>query len=299
VRAISISLLLFAAGCADIEETGQATESEEGPRVCEVVQSIAPLPPGIEESSGVLAGRRDPGVLWTHNDSGWPARLFAIRPGGEMVATIEIDGAENVDWEDISFGPCPAGDCIFIADIGDNNAAREFVSVYRLPEPDPRGARAGADARFDFVYPDGPRDAEGLFVLPSGEMYVVSKGTRDHAAALYRYPGELRTGPPVTLERVAALSPGPLELLDQLTAADASPSGRWVAIRSYQSIAFHHTPALVGGDTVPAARFELDEVDEVQGEGLAILDDGTVYLTGEAGFDDALGTVSILRCTLP
>ena len=68
--------------------------------------------------------------------------------------------------------------------------------------------------------------------------------------------------------------------------------------KTYQSLAFHRPAALLRGDTVPAYRFPLDEVEEVQGEGVALLDDGTVYLTGEAGFDDSPGTVSTLRCTL-
>jgi hypothetical protein len=296
VRAAAFFLIvLFITGC---EPSTPGAESPIDTQVCEVIQSAEPLPEGLEESSGVLASRRDPSLLWTHNDSGWPADLFSITPAGELVATIRVEGAENVDWEDISYGPCPAGVCLYIADIGDNTASRDYVTVYRLPEPDPRGGEARVETKFDMRYPDGPRDAEGFFVLPGGEMFVVSKGGGEHRAALYRYPGAPRPGETVELELVTRLSETPLELLDQLTAADASPSGEWIAIRSYQHISFHRPAALLAGDTVPAHRFDLEEVDEVQGEGVALLDDGTVYLTGEAGFEDSLGTVSILRCEL-
>jgi hypothetical protein len=267
--------------------------------VCEVVQSAAPLPPELEESSGVVVSRRDPDLLWTHNDSGWPAELFSITRSGELVARVRIANAENVDWEDVAFGPCDSGECLYVGDIGDNRGVRELVSVYRLAEPDPRGSEARAEERFDMRYPGGPRDAEGLFILPSGELYIVTKGGGGSPAELYRYPGVLRPGEVVELELVARLSAGPLELLEQLTAADASPSGEWIGIRSYQGITFHRAAALLAGDTVPALRFPLDDVDEVQGEGLTLLDDGTVYLTGEAGFEGARGTVSILRCELP
>jgi hypothetical protein len=245
-----------------------------------------------------VVSRRDPDLLWTHNDSGWPAEIFSITKEGALVARIPIGDAASVDWEDIAWGPCPDGDCLYIGDIGDNRGVRDHVSIYRLPEPDPRGNQALRPERLDMRYPDGGRDAEGLFVLPSGEIYIVTKGTR-RAAALFRYPLPLRPGQVVELEFVRALSREPLELLDQLTAADVSPSGDWLGVRSYRSLAIYRTPSFIGGDTVPAIRFDLDDVEEVQGEGLTLLDDGRVYLTGEAGFEDGRGTVSILECRLP
>jgi hypothetical protein len=300
---VRISFCLIAAlliqGCEDVpagRETSAASVASTS--ACEVIQSAEPLPEGLEESSGVAVSRRDPDLLWTHNDSGWPAEIFSISKDGALVARIPIRDAESVDWEDIGWGPCPDGDCLYIADIGDNRGARDRITVYRLPEPDPRGGPAPAAERFDMRYPDGGRDAEGLFVLPSGEMYIVGKGAR-RPAALFRYPLPLRSGQVVELEFVRALSDQPLELLDQLTAADVSPSGEWLGIRSYRSLAIYRTTSFIGGDTIPAIRFALDDVEEVQGEGLALLDDGRVYLTGEAGFEDARGTVSILECRLP
>jgi hypothetical protein len=296
-KAVVILLIGLFAAC----ETAAPGEREAaaGPEeVCEVVQSAESLPPGLDESSGVVVGRRDPTMLWTHNDSGWPAEIFSITPAGELIARIPVAGADNIDWEDLAWGPCPEGECLYIGDIGDNSAVRNSITVYRLPEPDPRAAEARVSARFDMRYPDGPRDAEGLFVTPEGVLYIVSKGNGSARPALYRYPGELRAGETVELQLVTPLSDGPPELLDRLTAADISPSGEWVGIRSYRELTFHRAHALLSGDTVPVHRFDLEEVEEVQGEGFTLLDNGTVYLTGEAGFDDARGTVSILRCRL-
>jgi hypothetical protein len=291
--------VLLIQGCDEVPAGRGALETSDAsaPR-CEVVQSAEALPEGLEESSGVVVSRRDPDLLWTHNDSGWPAEIFSITKDGALVSRIPIRDADSVDWEDIAWGPCPEGECLYIGDIGDNRGVRDHVSVYRLPEPDPRGNQAQPTVRFDMRYPDGGRDAEGLFVLSSGEMYIVTKGTR-RAAALFRYPLPLRPGEAVELELVHTLSQEPLELLDQLTAADVSPSGEWLGIRSYRSLAIYRTASFIGGDTVPTIRFDLDDVDEVQGEGLTLLDNGRVYLTGEAGFEDGRGTVSILECRLP
>ena len=39
----------------------------------------------ITESSGLAASLLHPGVLWTHNDSGNPPRIYAIDPDGSLV----------------------------------------------------------------------------------------------------------------------------------------------------------------------------------------------------------------------
>jgi hypothetical protein len=294
VRIFPVLLFVCLVGCESPAEDVSAEATE----LCEIEQPVLPLAKGLEESSGVVVSRRDGNVLWTHNDFGWPAEIFALTPTGQLIGRVGIEGATSFDWEDIAFGPCPGGECLYIGDIGDNQAVREQITVFRLQEPSPSAGEARVMDRYDMRYPDGSRDAESLFVLPTGELYLVTKGVH-RRAELFRYPLPLRADQTVQLESVTPLSEGPLDLLEQLTAADVSPSGDWLAIRSYQSIAFYRPAALIAGDTVPAYRFGLEDVEEVQGEGLALLDDGTVYLTGEAGFDDARGTIAILRCRLP
>jgi hypothetical protein len=48
-------------------------------------------------------------------------------------------------------------------------------------------------------YPDRPRDAEALIVLPKGDMFVVTKG-EDGPSYVYRIPTPFRNGETVTLE---------------------------------------------------------------------------------------------------
>ena len=147
------------------------------------MQEPIPLPGEVRESSGVAASREHSGVLWTHNDSGGEPEVHAVDPTGRLLGRVRLTGAENKDWEDIALGPCPSGECLYIADIGDNRGSRKDVEIYRIPEPDlnaPAGPRA---ERFRVRYPDGPRDAEALFLLPSGELFVISK---ESTPGLYR-----------------------------------------------------------------------------------------------------------------
>src|SRR5436190_1174098 len=99
--------------------------------------------PRLVESSGVAVSRAYPGVLWTHNDSGDGPYLYATDLRGTDRGALLVPGAQAIDWEDMSLGPCPlafvppARSCIYLADTGDNLEFRPFVTVYAIPEPPP------------------------------------------------------------------------------------------------------------------------------------------------------------------
>ena len=75
----------------------------------------------ITESSGIAASRCQNGVLWTHNDSGDDAFIFAINLAGDNLGTWKIPNAANIDWEDIAAFKDKGGKCfLYIGEIGDN-----------------------------------------------------------------------------------------------------------------------------------------------------------------------------------
>ena len=41
-------------------------------------------------------------VLWAVEDSGNPARLYAISRRGRVLARFKVEGAKNKDWEDLA-----------------------------------------------------------------------------------------------------------------------------------------------------------------------------------------------------
>ena len=266
---------------------------------CSMLQSSIPLPMEMRESSGVAASRQRPGVFWTHNDSGGDPALFAVDATGALVARVELAGAETEDWEDLAIGPCPAGQCLYIADIGDNDRRRRQVEVHRIPEPRPGASRTAAPEVLRLRYPDGPRDAEALFVLPSGEVYIISKAGQG-PAVLYRVPSSARAGgPTATLERVREFHLGPEDMREAVTGADASPDGRWTAVRSNNALGLYATRDLLEAPNPQPFAVDLRPVAEPQGEGVAIAADGTVFLTSEAGSSHLAATAARLACLLP
>ena len=145
--------------------------------------------PRLIERPGVAVSRAYPDVLWTHNDSGDRPYLYATDLRGTDRGALLVPGADAIDWEDISLGPCPvafslpASACVYLADTGDNLEFRPFVTIYAVPEPPPpeRASDTSGTTRAPAVlrlrYPDGPHDVEAVYVSPRDTaVYLVSKG---------------------------------------------------------------------------------------------------------------------------
>ena len=250
----------------------------------------------MTESSGVAASRRQPGILWTLNDSGHEAWIHATDTLGRPLGALEVTGARNVDWEATSLGPCGTRECLYIADTGDNGRERRSATIYRLPEPAlpaarPRTTRAAA---LEFRYPRGPRDVEAIFVDPAGTIYLISKG-EGAPPTLYRLPPESwQARAPVTAEEVGRV-PISRSLGNRVTDAALSPSGGTVAVRTYVAIYLFDfgrsddPPLRPTGIACDAAGLQL------QGEGVSWLSDRELVLTSEGGFGTR-GTIVVLGC---
>jgi len=224
--------------------------------------------PRLVESSGVAVSRAFPGVLWTHNDSGDGPYLYATDLRGTDRGALLIPGAQAIDWEDMSLGPCPtrvsAATCLYLADTGDNLEFRPFVTIYAIPEPAPP-ERAGdtlgmtrAPAVLQLRYPDGPHDVEAVYVSPRDTaVYLVSKGaTRGSAIRLYRVDRRAWRRPDSTSDVAVATLVQTLDIHPSseagrvVTAGAIRPDGRLVAIRTYTEIYLFYPG--VGGRLLPA-----------------------------------------------
>ena len=264
---------------------------------CDVLAEGIPLPEDVRESSGLAIGGRDPGVFWTHNDAGNDPELFAIDASGTLLQRVRVAGADLIDWEDIESAPCGEETCLYVADIGDNDADRERITVYRVIEPPATASETVPADAFHARFPDGPRDAESLFTDGSGVLYLVTKGRRE-TIDLYRWPALAEPGETGTLEHVRELFPEPEDNDDWVTAATSTPDRRWVGVRSYRSVYLYPMAALLSGRAVEPHTIDLSEHADAQGESLAMAEDGRMWVSSEGEGDEA-STLSLLRCALP
>jgi hypothetical protein len=238
----------------------------------------------LVELSGLVASRSQPGVLYAHNDSGDSARFFALSTTGAALARFTLSGATARDWEDIALGPCDAGACVWLGDIGDNAFVRTDYAVFRVVEPQvpPDGGTVDvAWERFAYEFPDGEKhNAESLFAHPvTGRLYLVTKENLG-PSQVYRFPEPLNAQGVNVLDYVTTLSV-PTAVDGRLTAADVSPCGDSILLRLYNRLVELKLPA---GETNFERIFGATPVDvpvanEPQGEAVAYSADGRTFFT--------------------
>jgi hypothetical protein len=173
----------------------------------------------IAESSG-LATDTERELYWTINDSGSAGVAYAIDADGRTDGTVRFL-ADPVDIEAIALDD----NRLLLADIGDNRARREYVTVFAIDNPQPNDDTRTYRA-YDFAYPDGPHDAEAMLVDPRGRLYFVTKGVR---AGIYRAPpNPSRQG----VNRLTKVGDAPAFVTD----GTFLPDGDRIALRTYVSV---------------------------------------------------------------
>lgn len=260
-------------------------------RICEITNST------LNEASGLVASRANPGIYYTHNDSGGLPIVYAFDRTGTMRAQIELTGATNVDWEDIAIGPgaAPGTWDVCIGDIGDNKGERRSLTLYRFPDetlkPNADGKCAVIrvhPAHVKIQYEDGPCDAEALAVHPfTGDGYIIQKRSKG-PAAIYRIPAPWKSDGVQKLRHVGELrfpEAPPIQTL--VTAADFSPDGRRLVARTYVCGWIWSLPAKAPSEDVPTLIREIpvriDLSVEKQGEAVCFSSDGRCLLTLSEG----------------
>ncbi len=243
----------------------------------------------LDEASGGAYCSWDSTGFWVIEDGGAGPQLHLVnRISGRVKATLQLNaGWTNVDWEDLTHWTDTTGlRWLGLAEVGDNNALYPTRAIYALPEPTGIDTLLGTSVSYtpdrtmtwNFVYEDGPRDAESVFTDPlDGRMYVVTK--REARNRVYVLPSTPSTG----LDTARAVADLPIFMS---TAADRSllPGERApIAIRSYGRLYFWEAkasePACVVLQRTPT---ELPYTDqEAQGEIFVWMPDGSYLLLSE------------------
>ncbi len=241
----------------------------------------------IIEASGIVASRKNSGLLWIHND-GDDSRIFAVTHAGRTAAIYSIEGLSDQDWEDIGIGPGvqTGQDYLYIGDIG--SAGSLPVTIYRFLEPSVDENQAlvettvSAAERIDLVYPDNDNyDAETLFVDPNnGDIYIVTKtGQRSF---VFRKRAPHRNAETTVMELAATLNLTQLPGNHSTTGGDMSADGNFIVIRTYSHAFLWQVPngnVAAAWDANPCATIAL--TGEPQGEAIAFTPEGDLLTTSE------------------
>ena len=237
-------------------------EGGEPSALCEAYASAPDEPAKLQDArltgvSGIVASRRNPGILWVHNDYAGLPTVFAVEAATGVTRGVlsAPDGDSAKNLEDIALADCPApaGDetCLWLADSGNNNRERTDLSVIVLSEPllatpwpeAPEAWTAARAWRFPFSYPSDSCDAEAFVVEPDGSAFYLLEKVDADAARLFEARGPFADEVPVALAEIGRLAAprfilgGGFDLTPPLglmmTGADLHQSRARFALRTY------------------------------------------------------------------
>lgn len=159
-------------------------------------KQLAILPTILNESSGIeLAGN---GLFWSLNDGKGEVELYQFDTLGSLQHRLKIEGATNVDWEDLAQDTLGN---LYIGDFGNNDNDRKDLVIYKIAPQTKSSLPASVSAeKIEFEFPDQnkfpPAKPERFFDIES----MFAKGqwlyllTRDRSkpfigkTKLYRVP---------------------------------------------------------------------------------------------------------------
>ena len=189
----------------------------------------------LTECSGLVHSLRYNGVFWAHGDGGSGASIVPVTASGKLArgwtGAVRVEGCKNNDWEDIALDD--KGNLI-IADVGNNSGRRKQLMLHFVSEPKPGAVSVRPTRTLRVHYEDQKGDSpdydcEAVFSA-GGRIYFLTKHRSDKRTRLYRLDGESTTrSNPLRLV-------GSFDVGGMVTAADASPDGKLVAVLTYTTL---------------------------------------------------------------
>ncbi|MBS1660711.1 MAG: hypothetical protein JST68_06630 [Bacteroidetes bacterium] len=256
----------------------------------------------LAELSGLAVSPANPGMVYVHNDSGDSSRFFALSPGGRTRATVYFNGDPAVkpygvvDCEDMALAKGQDGQFyVFMGDIGDNDAVRKYIRIYRVKEPDlskqdtvhPPTIYLASES-LTLRYPDGARDAETLMADPVDRLlYIVSK--REDSVAVYSTPLDFKAGDTVTLTRQTRLFFPGSGVAKWVTGGSIAHDGSQILLKTYSQVYYWKRGSATSVWKAMQSSFRsLPYTPEPQGEAIGFTVDGKGYYTVSEGKNPTL-----------
>ena len=242
----------------------------------------------LKEASGLAPCTYRSDWLYAHNDGGDFNRFFILDTNGKHLKSVIVPFSGNRDMEDIAVDPNPVNGntYVYLADIGDNNGVYPEIKIYRFREEyfldNNRDTTAQRAQTYLFVYPDGPRDAEAMFIDPwSHHMYIFTK--RDARTSVYKAQFPFDSTKTTVLAKVATLP------FSGVVAGDISSDGKNILLKTYAQVFLWERNA---EETIVSAFSRQPKMvpykSEKQGEAVCWSNDGQKYYTISEGKNEPI-----------
>lgn len=245
----------------------------------------------LDELSGLTRSNILDGVYWAINDSEKPAEVIAIDSHAKNIGAFKLLGIRNIDWEDITGYSLDGKRYLAIADTGDNGGVRTELFIHIIEEPATlvENGQIASIRTVRFQWPDGARDAESLAADEKRRQFLIISKKRV-PAQVFALPFNAKSGdtPKLisTLENVPQPDAKTMNTKGnygryraQITSADISPDGDWLAVLNYQQVLFFSLAGKkIPKHLQPAQTITLPWLP--QAEGIAFSADGNSLFIG-------------------
>lgn len=227
LSALCVFGLLFSSlvGCSSVA----VSQDRIGPSL--MTENLKYWPDTVSETSGLA---KFGGYLWTINDSGGKASLYAFNDQNYAFSKqVKIKGAKNVDWESLAQNK----NHLFIADCGNNQAKRKTLDIYKvslqqIAQAKDGGKVASKKIRFHYADRKGSVDSKShnydceALTFVGDQLWLFTKNRGDLQSRLYildKKQSDQAVDPVMRLP-VAGL----------ITAADYNENNHTLALLGYQ-----------------------------------------------------------------
>lgn len=244
-----------------------------------IAQDIEPrvvcvLPGNISEASGIEIS--EAGNLWLINDSGNPPAIYEVDSEGQLLRTLGLKNAPNIDFEELCKDE--AGN-MYIGDFGNNLNDRRDLTILKLRASELENSDSLEVDKIRFDFPDqnsfppavGNRnfDCEAMFHYQNS-LYLFSKNRDSETTRLYKLPDSPGT---YTATLVSTFNTG-----GWITAADISPNQLLVALLSEDHVWVFYD--FLGDDFFSGQSIKLN-FDRTQKEALVFDSDQSIVIADE------------------
>ncbi|MBW4520763.1 MAG: VCBS repeat-containing protein [Scytolyngbya sp. HA4215-MV1] len=278
------------------------------------------LPDTLKEASGLVRGTG--GFWWTILDSGNPNKLYALNEQGQVLAQVTVNGATNVDWEEITAGPNPngSGRVLFIGDFGNNSSSTTLSTfptvgsrtnqvIYMVGEPSLTDTSVNLLQTLPIQFPSvngspANYDIEAMiYDSVAQQLVLITKDLNGVATGLggvsHIFTRSLDPTQPLLTEvatfdltnRPLTPTPGVPYGLDRLvTGAALSDDGSVFLLRTYESVfRWVRSPNESWTQLFQQTPQVIDLIAEPQGEGIAFGSNNNDFFTISESTDPFLG----------
>lgn len=189
-----LSLVVFIqSGCAQQQIVKNDTIS-----IDDIEIQSKELPKELDEISALAYENKDKSVVsfWGLNDSANKSELYRFDQNGNILQTIAITNAPNIDWEEIAL----SNDKLFFADFGNNLGKRKDLAIYYINRKEidlSKENQALKAEKIEFFYPEQETfgyknlttnwDAEAFFIY-NDKIHILTKEWSNKATTHYTIP---------------------------------------------------------------------------------------------------------------